>query len=285
MKKFQRKIIALCLALCLLLSGCSYIGDYFSMLGSLLFGGYYYTLEEMEYARPDMEQLKQVIEDSCAKAAEETNLNKMLDCVMDFNLAFNDFYTAQALAMIYYCKDMTNAQWEEEYNFCTENAAVLTAGVDKFYRVLAASPLRGELEAEEYFGAGFFEDYEGESIYDETFTAMLTQEAQLQNDYFAVYADAGELDYYSEEFMALYGGRMAEILVELVLLRQEIGAYAGYDSYGEFAYAFYHARDFSPAQTTSYLADIRAELVPLYQQLRPQGTAHIPAALQLPAER
>ena len=34
MKKFQRKIIALCLALCLLLSGCSYIGDYFSMLGS-----------------------------------------------------------------------------------------------------------------------------------------------------------------------------------------------------------------------------------------------------------
>ena len=133
MKKIQLKIIALCLALCLLLSGCSMIGSYFSLLGSLLFGdGYYYTLEEMEYVRPDMEQLKQVIEDSCAKAAEENDLNKMLDCVMDFNLAFNDFYTAQAIAMIHYCKDMTNTKWEEEYNFCTENATVLTAGVDKF---------------------------------------------------------------------------------------------------------------------------------------------------------
>lgn len=276
MKTIQLKIIALCLALCILLSGCSVIGNYFSLLGSLLFGdGYYYTLEEMEYVRPDMEQLKQVIEDSCAKAAEENDLNKMLDCVMDFNLAFNDFYTAQAIAMIHYCKDMTNAQWEQEYNFCNENAAALTAGVDKFYRVLAASPLRAELEAEEYFGPGFFEDYEGQSIYDETFTAMLTQEAQLQNDYFAVYADAGEVDYYSEEFMTLYGSRMADILVELVLLRQQIGAYAGYDSYAEFAYAFYHARDFSPAQTTSYLADIRAELTPLYRQLTTSGNLGI----------
>ena len=272
MKQIQLKIIALCLALCLLLSGCSMIGNYFSLLGSFLFGGgYYYSLEEMEYVRPDMDYLRKVIDDSCAQAAKETNLDKMLDCVMEFNLAFNDFYTAQALSMIHYCRDMTNAAWEEEYNFCNENTAVLTAGVDQFYRVLAASSLREALEAEEYFGAGFFEDYEGQSIYDETFTAMLTQEAQLQNDYFAVYADAGETDYYSEEFMTLYGSRMADILVELVLLRQQISQYAGYDSYAEFAYAFYHARDFSPAQTTSYLADIRAELVPLYRQLTASG--------------
>ena len=267
MKKRIVKIVALCMALCLLLTGCGYIGRYFSMLGSLLFGGMYYSLDEMEYKRPDMNALQSMIDDSCTKAAEETKLNDLLNCIMDFNSAFNDFYTAQAIAMIHYCKDMTDAAWEEEYNFCTENAAVLTAGVDRFYRVLAASPLRQQLEAEEYFGAGFFDDYEGQSIYDETFTAMLTREAQLQNDYFAVYAESDGLDYSSDAFMERFGGQMAQLLVELVLLRQQIGEYAGYDSYPEFAYAFYHARDFAPADTTAYLADIRAELSPLYRHL------------------
>lgn len=267
MKNIRIKIVALCLALCLLLTGCSYIRDYFSMLGSLLFGGVCYSLDEMEYVRPDMDALQQTIDDCCTQAAAETDFDEMLECIMAFNQAYNDFQTAQALSMIYYCKDMTDTAWEEEYNFCTENAASLTAGVDRFYRVLAASSLRERLEGEEYFGPDFFDDYEGESIFDDTFTAMLTQEAQLQNDYFAVYAGAGETDYYSEEFMTLYGSQMANILVELVKLRQQIGAYAGYDSYADFAYAFYHARDFSPAQTTAYLADIRAELVPLYLEL------------------
>ena len=271
MKKHVLKIVALIMTVCLLLSGCSYIGQYFSMLGSLLFGGGYYTLEEMEYVRPDMAQLQQLIDESCDRAAEETNLRELLACIMEFNAAFDDFYTAQALAMIHYCKDMTNAQWEAEYNFCTENAATLTAGVDRFYRVLAASSLRDQLESEEYFGADFFDDYEGESIFDEEFTAMLTQEAKLQNDYFAVYAGAGDVDYYSEEFMTLYGRQMAQILVELVLLRQQISEHAGYDSYAAFAYSYYHARDFAPEQTVSYLADIRAELVPLYQQLTTSG--------------
>lgn len=267
MKKYLLKIVALCVVLCLLLSGCSYIGQYFSLMGSLLFGGGYYKLEEMEYVRPDMAQLQQVIEESCTQAADETDFDALVECILNFNSAFDDFYTAQALSMIYYCKDMTDAYWEEEYNFCTENAATLTAGVDRFYRALAASQLREKLESDQYFGADFFDDYEGESIFDDTFTAMLTQEAQLQNDYFAVYAGAGEMDYYSEEFMTQYGAQMGEILVELVLLRQQIGQYAGYDSYADFAYEFYHARDFTPAQTNSYLADIRAELVPLYQQL------------------
>jgi len=234
-------------------------------LGSLLFGSWAHTLEEMEYVRPDMETVNRILEDCCTKAETETEFDALLDCIMELNAVYDDYYTAQALAMIHYCKDMTDSYWEAEYNFCTENAAALTAAVDRFYRVLAKSPLREKLESDNYFGAGFFADYEGESIFDETFTAMLTQEAQLQNDYFAVYADAGEMDYYSEEFLSQYGTPMAEILVELVLLRQEIGTYAGYDSYADFAYEFYHARDFTPEQTTSYLADIRAELVPLYQ--------------------
>ena len=93
MKKRIVKIVALCMALCLLLTGCGYIGRYFSMLGSLLFGGMYYSLDEMEYKRPDMNALQSMIDDSCTKAAEETKLNDLLNCIMDFNSAFNDFYT------------------------------------------------------------------------------------------------------------------------------------------------------------------------------------------------
>ena len=267
MGKGWMKVLAAVLVVCVLLTGCSAIGDYFSMLANVLLGQGLYSFEEMTYTRPDMEQFDKVLEESCELARTETNLDALLEGIYAFYAVYDSFYTAQSLAMIYYCKDMTDTAWEAEHQFCTEHAALVAAGLDQLYRALAQSPLREQLETAAYFGADYFDSYEGESLFDEYFLTLLDQEAQLQNAYYAIYADAGEMDYRSEEFDTLYGGQMKQLLIDLVLLRQQIGAYAGFDNYVDFAYEFYYARDYQPAQAEMYLEQIRVELVPLYQQL------------------
>lgn len=267
MRPILKKIIALCLVICLTLSGCAGIDlkGYFENLIAM-FGGVTAFID-MEYQRPDMEAFQVALEEACAAAAEETDLRELEAVIFGFYDHYGAFSTAYSLSTIHYCQDLTDSYWEEEYNFCLENAAQVDAALDRFYRVLAESPLREELESDDYFGEGFFDYYEGETLYDETFLNLLGQEAQLQGQYYELSGEASAVEYYSEEYFSVYGTQMAQVLVELIALRQQLAAYAGYGSYPEFAYDYYHMRDYTPAQATSYLADIRAELTPMYKQL------------------
>ncbi len=269
MKKNCFSVVVVCLALCMVLTGCAGINfpGYFQQLGALLGGGMLTPFDQMEYSRPDMEQFHTILEDCCTRAETETNLQDMVGIIYDFYAAFDDYYTSLALAMIHYSLDQTDTYWEEEYNFCNTNSAQVDAALDQFYRVLAKSSLREKLEGDNYFGKGYFDSYEGESIYDDYFTDLMKQEAALENQYYGLIAQAGEEFGYTQSFYDTYGVQMAEIFVDLIRVRQAQAEYAGFDSYPEFAYEFFHVRDYTVEQATAYLADIRAELVPLYQQM------------------
>jgi oligoendopeptidase F len=101
---------------------------------------------------------------------------------------------------------------------------------------------------------------------------MMEREEELINRYYTL----------SEELMAAQDGesydgvlaRMGELFVELVGHRQETAAYAGYDSYADFAYEFYYTRDYTPAQAGPYLREIGGVLGPLYRDAQgmPNGT-------------
>ena len=159
---------------------------------------------------------------------------------------------------------MSDTNWQDEYTFCTENSAQVDAGMDQLYYALAKSSLKEQLEAEEYFGDGFFDDYSGESLWDETFTDLMEQQTKLQNEYDALCAKAMEEDPYSNKFYEGTGKEMAQLFVELVALRGEIARYAGYDNFLEFAYDFYYERDYTPEQAIDYMEDVQELLVDLY---------------------
>ncbi len=269
MMKNKFSCLAVCLALCLVLTACSGLnfGGYFQRLDNLLFGQQQSEFDQMSYTRPDMDRFVQTMEQCCAQAASETELANMVQIIYDFYGVYDDFYTNFALAMIRYSQDQTDTYYCGEYQFCTEQSSRVDAGLDRFYRVLANSALRQELETDNYFGPGFFDRYEGESIYDDHFNALLDQETRLENQYYDLIAQAGDAFGPTQSFYDTYGAQMAEIYVELIRVRQAQATYAGYDSYGDFAYDFYHLRDYSVEQATAYLADIRAELVPLYRQV------------------
>ena len=264
MKKFLR-CLALLLVTALLLTGCNYTLEDYALLELRQFYREQCVVdyEDMEYVRPDMTAFQQALDDACRIAMEADKVDEIIDAIYLFYDEYDWFYTNYLLADIRYSSDLTDIYWEQEYNYCAAQASVADAGLDTLYRALAKSPLRSKLESEEYFGAGYFDYYEGESIYDAYFMDLMDQEADLISQYYDLSTqalDAADAD----EYYDVYGQQMAQILVELVALRQEIAWYAGYEGYEEFAYDWYYYRDYAPEQITAYLEEIKEELVPLY---------------------
>jgi oligoendopeptidase F len=263
----MKRLIALVLSVCLLLCGCSALdfGGYFENLISTITG--VQDFSKMEYVRPDMDALERELDALCAQAATERDLEVLTQKIWDFYGLYDGFSTAYSLALIHYYQDLTSTYWEEEYAFCTEHAGEADAALDKLYRALAKSPLREKLEGHDYFGPDYFDTFEGESMYDEMLLALMEKEAKVLSQYYAVNSQSIGMDPYSEAYLSQYGPQLTNILVELVQVRQEMAAYCGYSSYPEFSYDFYYYRDYTIQQTTSYLADIRAQLTPLYTEL------------------
>lgn len=266
MKKFYR-VIAVLLVAVLLLSGCSMVGleDMFWKDREKLRDVTKYS--DMIYTRPDMDAYQKIVDDSCDLAKTSTDVEEVVDGILKVYDAYDAFYTNYHLANIRYNTNLTDNYWAEEYEYCSEQAAKVDAALDSLFYTLAESPCREELESEEYYGEGYFDQYEGESIYDETFVSLREQESALISRYYDLSSEALETEYYSEEYFTTYGSQMAEVFVELVKLRQEIAAYVGYDSYPAFAYDFYHNRNYTPAEAESYLTAVGSAMSELYRQV------------------
>lgn len=276
MAKRYIKVIALLVAVCVSMCGCSGIMD---MLTDELFyeGGILGYLErdseewvnfrDMEYVRPDMDHHDEVLAESCRLAAEAGNVDEIVEGVYAYYDEYDRCYTNYSLADIHYSMDLSDSYWEAEYEFCSGCIASVDAGLEQLYMALADSPYLEELESEEYFGEGFFDGYQGEETqWDSEFIALVEKEAELEYRYYALSGQAAQAEYYSEEYFSTYGAQMEQLLVELVLLRQQIAREAGFDSYPEYAYTVEHYRDFSPQQAKEYMEQIGQILTPLYRQ-------------------
>ena len=264
------RFLAAVLALILLLTGCSVETPAFL---KMLVASYVPThFDDMEYTRPDVEALLDSV-DTCESAADAEHFTELALAVTNCLMLYNEYLTNYQLANIHYYNDMTDIYWSDEYNFCLDYNSEISAAVDQMLYVLADSPHREALESDALFGEGYFDDYDGESLWDETFTGLMDQENLLMTDYYDLSAQAAEVE--DAEFRTVYAPLIGEVLVKLVVLRQEIAAYAGYDSYHAFAYDFYYMRDYTPQQEVAYLEQVQQELVPIYRNLYTRGAPDI----------
>ena len=244
----------LLLALCLVLTGC--FGAGFSVV----------PFSDMEYARPDMEQLENSYAALCETAQGE-DVEAVVDAIYAFYDAYDWFYTCYSLADIHYSADLRDTYWEKEYAYCAEQSVQADALLEDMSYMLAQSPCREALEGEEYFGEGYFDAYEGENLWDDDYSALLTREAALISDYYALSEEAGALTAGTESYYDTCAEDMAQVLVDLIEVRQEMADYWGYDSYPQFANDMFYYRDYSPEQMASYLEDIRENLTGVYTRM------------------
>ena len=272
MKSWIIRLVALCLAVCLLLGGCVMpdLKSFWQDLQAVIQAGMITPFAEMEYTRPDGEKV-------VAQAAKASDLSKtkisadaLMEEVYTCYEIYYDFYTNYMLANIHYCTDMTDAYWEAEYNHCLDSSAQVTAAMDSLLYELADSDYREELEQDDFFGEGFFDEYRGNSLWDEAFTALMDQEAELLAEYYTLSGLAMEEQSYTDEYFKTWGQQFETLFLQLVKLRQEIARHAGYDNYLEFAYDFYFHRDYTPQEAAAYLTEIRQELSGLYTAIPSQ---------------
>lgn len=263
--------IALVLAVTILLAGCS--GMSFEELISDVGARLVTPFSEMEYARPDVATMEKDLEACCTMAQSGKDKDALMEQVWKVYNFYNTFYTQYNLASIYYFKDMTDTYWAGEYNYCAQNAASVEAMLEEMFYALADSPLKEELEQDEAFGEGFFDGYSGESVWDEKFLELMERETALEEAYYDLCTQSQDAEYYSDAFFEEYATAMGEVFVELVAVRQDIAEHVGYETYADFAYAFYHYRDYTPKQAEAYLQDIQEELVSLYRQVESRGGA------------
>lgn len=274
MRNRVRNLLALALCLAVLLSGCGGI-DVVGFLGALgevtgavegspsdkaPFGDRVIPFEEMEYTRPDLEEMQSLLE-NVRQASSEEDLDGVLDGIYDLYDAFDWFYTAYNLADIGYSSDLTSAYWEGEYQYCAAASGQVDGMLEQMYRILADSPLADTLEGEDYFGKGFFDAYRGESIYSDEFLALLEEESGLVSRYYQLSGEEPD----SEDGYDSWWQETAQVLVDLIRVRQREAQCQGYDSYVDFAYDFYYDRDYAPEDAETYLAEIRDSLTPLYR--------------------
>ena len=208
-------------------------------------------------------------------AAEGKDLSALTDAIWDMYDEYDHFYTMYTLADIYYCRDMADLYWQPERAWCQEASYEVDAGLDQLLYALAASPLRKELESDRLFGAGYFDAYQGESIWDGEMTALMEQEAALTNRYDAMVLELPEADDPGYEAAAM---EIVEIYAHLIALRQQQTALAGYDDYISLANDLYYSRDFSRAQVEAYLAKIREHLAPIYREIYAMDSADLGCA-------
>ncbi len=277
MKNAGKKLLALLLSLAVLLSGCGGIDvvGFFGAMeeaagissggGSLkkaLSEGRVIPYSEMEYTRPDMEAMEALLE-NVRETASGGDLDGTLDGIYELYDAYDRFYTAYSLADIRYSGDLTSAKWEEEYQICGAASGQVDGMLEELYRILALSPLSDTLEGEDYFGAGFFDDYRGESIYSDEFLALLEEENALISRYYQLSGEAPSagVDYGN------WWNSAAQVLADLIRVRQQQAQCQGYNSYVDFAWDFYYDRDYTPEAAGNYLSGIREALTPLYREL------------------
>lgn len=255
----KRSRVVIVLLLAVLVVGCSVLRATRQLPGEVAF-------EDMEYVRPEVERLEQLAAD-CLSGAEGGSAEQVAQRFELFYEEFSKFYTNYLLSYVHYSIDTTDPYWEEEHDRCASLVPRAEAAWDDVMYGLAGSPLRPKLEEQPLFGAGFFDAYKGENLWTDRYTALMEQQTKLESEYYDLCDQHSGEDY--------YGGlsrRVAEILVELVKVRQQLGREAGYGSYPEYAYEQLYQRDYDPRQAQALLEDIRKELVPLYRQISAAGT-------------
>ena len=251
----MKRLLALLLC-CALLCGCSGAKNALGYHGVVNF-------EDMQYTRPDMDQIALAAQAAVTAAEENRSADEILEAVWEYYDLYDSFLTNHNLAYIHYHANLNDFYWQKEQAYCAENAAQLDLYLEDIYCAIAESETRQALE-EEYFGEGWFDDYTGEALYDEELVALLEQEQVLVAEYYDLVADAA---WDETQWLEQHSMTAARILVDLIRVRQTIAERAGYDSYPDFAWDYYYYRDYTADQAEAYLQKIREVLVPLYRNM------------------
>ena len=190
----MKRLLALTLALCLLLSGCLPYRIWRELLrrGGVLENaamqaadaceeyGDIPRFSAMPYESPDEAALREIFETARAMAAEGADADALMDALDRGFEAYDDFYTLDSIAMIRSDADQTDAYWAGEYDRCERLIPQVEQWYNQMLAACAASPTRRAMERSGYFAPGELDYYEENDDYPDEWVALLERESELE---------------------------------------------------------------------------------------------------------
>ncbi|MBW5446333.1 M3 family oligoendopeptidase [Cohnella sp. CFH 77786] len=252
------------------------------------------------YERPDVKKLEQLFKDRIASFEAAQSYEEQSRVMASINELRNAFDTKTTIVSVRHSIDTTDEFYKAEQDFMDEVKPVVQEYVTNFYRVLAQSRFRAELEQE--WGSQLFrlaelslKTFRPEIIED------LQQENKLTTEYAMLIASA-KIPFEGEErtlaqltpfeqstdrdvrrraaearyrFMADHEADFDRIYDELVKVRTNIAKKLGYDNFIQLGYDRMSRTDYNEGMVRNFRRQVLEHIVPEATKLKERQRSRI----------
>lgn len=243
---------------------------------------------EIEYTRPDVESMKQLILDKItlikdAKSAEEQN-----DLITEINTIRKTFETMESISSIRHTIDTTDSFYDQENDFYNQMNPVFFSVVHAFYEAIINSKYLEKLKTMR--NEHFFNTIElSLKVFSDEIIEDLQKENQLVSEYDKLIASA-KIDFEGQEltlsqmgpymmdpsrekrklanekfyaFMADNECVLDDLFDQLVKLRDQMAKKLGYENFVELGYARLGRTDFTSEEVNAFRKAVLEYITPI----------------------
>ena len=228
---------------------------------------------QMNYVTPDAAAMIAQLNELTAQIADASTEEEGLALLGSAQGIYNNFRTAETLALIHNCRDYTDAYWQEQYSYCAGCRPHIQQAMNAFNEALSISAV-GQ-------AAGLTPNL---PVYDyAAIEPLLNMQTELINQYNMMMATStatysGETYTFGEcasremmeNWIATNAEALGNIYIQLVGVRNQIAAACGFASYTEFIYAV-DKKDYTPEMAAGLLDRVAASLGPIYMDISTKG--------------
>lgn len=252
---------------------------------------------EMTYKRPSLDRVVAAIDALEADVRANTKSRDKLTGELEefFSTLYVDWNSMYALSYIKFTVDTTDPGWTAEVSFFDENNPTLEREFEKMLAACAQSPNKKYFE-DKLFGKGTLDMYVDGPLLTEEIARLKRREAELVTqfqtyDYMSVSFTFGnwtgtidilidvlsqrglytQMDALLEAFYKKINEDTGNIFLELLKVRKQIAAAAGYSSYEQYVYERELFCDYTPEDAVTLTEGIRQKLLPLLYSFEESG--------------
>ena len=136
------------------------------------------TFQELEYTRPDFEELKAFYDTLCGRIKAAQSYEEVKACMMEEERVSSRFNTMAVIVQIRHTVDTSDKFYDKEDEYINQNYPELMPHVQAFNLALLDSPFKGDIDKE--FGEQFLKAVKlGADSFSEKNIALLQEENEL----------------------------------------------------------------------------------------------------------
>ena len=250
------------------------------------------TFHEIEYTRPNFDELKAFYSALNERLTAAKSYEEVRACIMAEEEYSSHFNTMATVVQIRHTVDTSDAFYEAEEEYISQNYPEAMPYMQGFNLALLASPYKKEIDEE--FGAQFLKAVKlGADSFSEKNVSLMQEENDLTNRYQKLTAackisfDGGEhnlygiLKYFSDpdrevrkkaaqayaDFFEKNDQELGEIFDRLVKIRHKMGKNMGFKNFIPLGYMQQGRMDYDENDVAAFRTQVLEELVPFCEKL------------------